>query len=74
MPLRGPQQAIDPGDADIELRRDSIARHAITGETANLGALGARGRRPTLVVGGGLGGGNPVAGTLTLLAEMFSEV
>ena len=74
MSLRGPQQAIDPGDADIELRRYSIARHAITGERANLGALGARGLRPTPVLGGGLGGGNPVVGTLTLLAEIFSEV
>ena len=65
---------MEAGNADLELRRDSLARQALRGETANHGALDASGRRPALVVGGGLGGGNPVAGTLTLLAEMFSEV
>jgi hypothetical protein len=32
MPLCGPQQAIDADDADLELRRDSLARHALRGD------------------------------------------
>ena len=41
--LRGlPQHSIDAGDADLELRRDSVARQALRGEAMDPSALLAR--------------------------------
>ena len=41
--LRGlPQHSIDAGDADLELRRDSVARQALRGEALDPSGLLAR--------------------------------
>jgi hypothetical protein len=47
---RRSQRTVNAGDADIELRRYSLARHALGGEAAHVVALGHRRRRTALVL------------------------
>ena len=57
----GSEDAVDAGNADVELRRDSLAGLALSGEPVDLGGLGPRSRLPAFVSALTLCPGDPFA-------------